>query len=77
LEKLSTEDPHFAYYLKELLSSSMTLLIGDAVYEQRSFFSPAIFKYIESLQIVRLHQHAHLKRIGGKWAKQLNTLFQF
>lgn len=73
LEKMVTPDPQFSVRLGTLLGSSMTLLIGDAIYEQRKYFSKQIVKQIESLQVVRLAQHAKLKRLGGRWVTRLKT----
>ncbi|WP_204662271.1 hypothetical protein [Fusibacter tunisiensis] len=67
LEKIVTQNVKFSTDLKSLLSSSMTLLIGDAVHEQKEFFSKNILKYIESMQVVSLTQHANLKKIGKQY----------
>lgn len=73
LEKMVTPDPLFSKRLGSLLGSSMTLLIGDAIYEQRKFFSKQIVKQIESNQVVRLAQHAKLKKLGGRWVVRLKS----
>lgn len=73
LDKLVTTDPKFAVHLRALLSSSMNILIGDAVFEQKAHFSMGILRYLESKQVVRLSQHVKLKALGSRWVDQLKN----
>jgi hypothetical protein len=73
LDKIVTPSPLFSSRLSSLLGSSMTLLIGDAIFEQRKHFSRRFIRQIESMQVVRLSQHAKLKRLGGRWISRLKT----
>lgn len=57
-----------------LLKNSLQLLICDAIYEQRSFFSDDAIKIVNQIQSVRLKHHWKLKQIGSKWIKELKPI---
>lgn len=65
------EDTVLKRQMIRLLRNSLQLLICDAIYEQRTFFSKDAIQRVNQMQSVRLEHHWKLKQISQKWMKIL------
>ncbi|MDP3388229.1 MAG: class 1 isoprenoid biosynthesis enzyme [Eubacteriales bacterium] len=59
-----------------LLKNSLKLLISDAIYEQRDFFSEDAIHIVNQMQSVRLKHHWKLKQISQRWMKELKPILE-
>ncbi len=60
--------------VSKLLERSMQLLICDAIYEHRLFYSQKTIGKINKMQSVRLEHHWKLKQLGEKWMEELKPI---
>ena len=57
-----------------LLRNSLQLLVCDAIYEQRHFFSNKAIKIVNKMQSVRLKHHWKLKQLTLRWMEELKPI---
>lgn len=57
-----------------LLKNSLKLLISDAIYEQRNFFSNEVIQRVNHMQSLRLKHHWKLKQIANRWVEELKPI---
>lgn len=68
------EDTELKRQMIRLLRNSLQLLICDAIYEQRTFFSEDAIQVVNRMQSVRLKHHWKLKQISQRWMKELKPI---
>jgi hypothetical protein len=68
------EDAVLKRQMIRLLRNSLQLLICDAIYEQRTFFSKDAIQRVNQMQSVRLKHHWKLKQISQRWMKELKPI---
>lgn len=61
-------------HLTRLLNRSMTVLILDAMFEQRQLFTRQMLQHVEKDQPISLKHHARLKAISQKWVHRLKGI---